>query len=410
LAWLVTAVTSSRGQRGLGEPHHRGYGVGRSQLQMSLKERLSLYEALEAKRGRPLVVYVTSSRQRASGQMASDVVSELLAQLQTLPADADALDLLIVSQGGDPTVAWRVVSLIRERVKKFAVLVPQAAFSAATLMALGADEIVMHRYGNLGPVDPQVKQRPKGEQDSANPTFGYEDLAAFLRYAQETVGLSDQQELLAAFKLFCDEVGAVPIGVAARSSQLTVSLGEKLLSLHMAKSGDSQKPRAIAEALNKSYFHHGYPVNRSEAKQIGLNVTYPESEVEDLLWRIWLDIEEELKVREPFTPLALLADNPDCAPLYSPIPHAVVPENLPPPLLQQVFNQILSTVQVVGVPPTPLRLISGVVESHRLASRFVTEGKIFALRRPDLQIAFSMVVEREGWKTVETHSEKREEQ
>jgi ClpP class serine protease len=43
------------------------------------------------------------------------------------------------------------MSLLREKVKDVAILIPQAAFSAATLMALGADEIVMHPCGNLGP-------------------------------------------------------------------------------------------------------------------------------------------------------------------------------------------------------------------------------------------------------------------
>lgn len=360
---------------------------------MSLKDRLSLYRDLEAKRGRPLIVYVTSNRLAAQGQMAGDVVSEILAQLQALPANADKLDFLIVSQGGDPTVAWRVVSLIRERVAEFAVLVPQAAFSAATLIALGANDIVMHRYGNLGPVDPQIQSKAGAS------AFGYEDLAAFLKYAQETVGLSDQTNLLAAFRLFCDEVGAVPVGVAARSSQLMVSLGEKLLSLHMSDAGDAHK---IAEALNKSYFHHGYPVNRSEAKEIGLKITQPSSDIADLLWDIWLDIEGELEVREPFTPWRLLARNPECAPLFAPVPHVVIPENLPPALLQQVFNNILNSTEVLTVPPTPFRLISAVVESHRSASRFVSAGRIFAQRRQDLQIAVHMVTEDIGWQSVET--------
>lgn len=366
---------------------------------MPLKERLTLYRELEAKRGRPLIVYVTSNRPNASGQMASDVVSEILAQLQALPADAEKLDFLIVSQGGDPTVAWRVVSLIRERVTEFAVLVPQAAFSAATLMALGANEIVMHRYGNLGPVDPQIKS--KGDSSGAG-TFGYEDLAAFLKYAQESVGLTDQTNLLAAFRLFCEEVGAYPVGVAARSSQLMVSLGEKLLSLHMTDESDAAKPRTIAEALNKSYFHHGYPVNRSEAKQIGLKITNPPADVEELLWTIWLDIEQELEVRAPFTPIRLLSRNPECAPLFAPLPHAVIPENLPPPLLQPALNQIMAAIQVLSVPLTPFKVISGVVESHRLASRFISEGRILARRLPDMQIAAHMITENLGWQSVET--------
>ena len=116
---------------------------------MGIEERLVLYRQLESVRRRPLVTYVTSDRPGAAGQLGGDAVPEILDQLEGLPTDAEGLDLLLVSNGGDPTVAGRIVSLIRERVKKFAVLVPQAAFSAATLIALGADEIIMHANGGI---------------------------------------------------------------------------------------------------------------------------------------------------------------------------------------------------------------------------------------------------------------------
>lgn len=105
---------------------------------------IDCYRELEEFRKRPLLVYVTGVSPGKSGSMAVDSIPVFLDQLQALPVDPEALDLLIVSMGGDPTVAWRSVSLIRERVKHFTVLIPQAKFSAATLIALGADEIVMH--------------------------------------------------------------------------------------------------------------------------------------------------------------------------------------------------------------------------------------------------------------------------
>ncbi len=365
---------------------------------MALLQRTQLFGELEDLRKRPLLVYVTSSRQGSSGMMAKDAVPEFLTQLNTLPPDADSLDLLLVSDGGDPTVAWRVVSLIRERVKSFAVLVPQAAYSAATLVALGADEIVMHAHGNLGPVDPQITitKKPK-DAPPQQLTFGSEDLAAFLKFARETVGLSDQKELAQVFELFCKEVGPVPIGTASRSSQLAVSMSEKLLMMHM---GDAQQARAIAETLNKKFFHHGYPLGRKEAKDIGLNVTAPSSEVEALLWRIWTDVEEELRSRQPFTPLELLRNEPACAPLFAPAPLVVMPANLPPQLQQQAYQQVLQQVQVTAIPAVEYVLIHAVMESRRCASRFVTEGRILSTRLPDLTIRYNLTQERQGWRTI----------
>ena len=104
---------------------------------MSFDDRVMLYRKIEDLRKRPLVVYVTSSRQNASGQMASDVIPQLTKQLVAIPKDYEDIDLLIVSNGGDPIVSWRMISMIRETFKKVGILLPYAAYSAATLLALG---------------------------------------------------------------------------------------------------------------------------------------------------------------------------------------------------------------------------------------------------------------------------------
>ena len=359
---------------------------------MGIKVRTQLYQQMEQIRKRPLLVYVTSSRANAHAQIAADAVPEFLDQLQALPKGCKELDLLLVSNGGDPTVAWRVVSLIRERVEKFSVLVPQAAFSAATLIALGADEIVMHPHGNLGPTDPQitVKHRNNGNGQTDSIPFGSEDLGAFLKYARESVGLTDQAQLKDIFSKFCDEVGTVAIGVAARSSQLGVVMGEKLLQLHMGGDSNKQKARGISEKLTRDYFHHGYPVSRSEAKEIGLKVAKEMPEVEDLMWKIWVNLSEELALRTPFQPISLIAKLPGYEafmvqpqPPAQIAPMAMVPGGQPPQLFTRFEN------------------IVAVAESARHASRFVVGGMIVATRVLGQPLQIQTVVDLQEWQTVQ---------
>lgn len=337
---------------------------------MAIAERLTLYEQIEAHRGNPLIVYVTSMRRNSEAQIARDAISELLAQLELVPSGTKQLDLLLASHGGDGTVAWRIISLIRERVQRLTVLVPQAAYSAATLIALGADEILMHPHGNLGPTDPQITNRAKNVQ------FGSEDLSSFLKFARDEVGLTDQVPLLEIFKQFSTEVGFVGIGVAARSAQLTQTMGEKLLRLHMKSESQSQKAKLISEALNTKYFHHGYPVSRSEAKEIGLPIAPSNPEVEALMWSVWLDIEEEMKFREPFSPVRVLKDNTACKALFAPV---------------------IPGAPVVGVPAAPFSQIAAIMESRRKATRAVVEGEVLAMRQPDLSLKVSLVPHKEGW-------------
>lgn len=369
---------------------------------MGLAARLDLYKQVEARRNRPLIVYVTSNRQNGNGQIAADSVPELLDQLQRLPKGKKELDLMIVSDGGDPTVAWRMVSLIRQRAAKFSALIPQAAYSAATLIVLGADEVVMHPNGNLGPTDPQIRVPRRSGKDGATEFvgFGSEDLMAFLRFSREQVGLTDPQQLMSVFLKFCDEATAMGVGVSARSALLSVTLGEKLLQLHMKGDGESQKAREISEKLTKDYFHHGYPVNRSEAKDIGLKVADPDEDLEDLMWRIWTDLSEELRLREPHNPLTVLAENPACQALFAPVPIVQLPANLPPALAQQAHQKVLAQITVAEVPPAPFEIIHAVVESTRHASRFVTNGLVVGTKTADHQIRMSTLNVRQHWTNV----------
>ena len=83
---------------------------------MGFSERKILYGQIETTRGRPLIAYVTSSRPNAQALMASDVIPRIAEQVRCVPSEHAAVDLLIVSNGGDPTVAWRIVSVLRERL------------------------------------------------------------------------------------------------------------------------------------------------------------------------------------------------------------------------------------------------------------------------------------------------------
>jgi len=367
---------------------------------MAFSDRIVLYEELETALGYPVIAYVTSSRQNASGEMASDVVSQFTKQLLCMPEDKNQVGLFVVSNGGDPTVAWRTMTLLRDRFEKITVLLPFSAYSAATLLALGADEIMMHPFSNLGPVDPQltyvrrVPGQPGQSDTTENIRFGSEDLRHYLNFVKSDAGISDQEQMERALELICKDVGAIPIGVAKRGSYLALSMGEKLLSMHM---GDKNKAKSIAESLNSSYYHHGYPLSRTEAEQIGLPVTRPTQPVENLMWRIWDDIEKEMECSTPFIPLQIVLNGLSAAELVSPVNQINIPANLPPQIMQQVINNILQQIAIVQVPPTEFEIFNAAVETIRCRSEYKTKGIILAVRLPDMNIAINVVPKYQGW-------------
>ncbi len=366
---------------------------------MGLAQRVALYKQLEEKRERPLIVYITSSRIGASGSMAADAIPELTDQVEKLPPNTKKLDLLVVSDGGDPMVAWRSVTLLRERVEHLTVLVPQGAYSAATLLALGANEIIMHPNGNLGPVDPQMSVRKRGDGEGEH--FGFEDMTGFLEFVRKEVGLTDQEHIRSMFEMFCSQVGPVPVGVAARSSLLALSMGEKLLRMHMTGEANVQRPRVIAESLNKAFYHHGYPISRREAKDIGLPIADSLPEVEGLTWKIWLDVEKELEIRKPFHPVYVLMANAAAAEsLLAPVPQLNIPPDAPDEVRQGLIAEMIGQ-GILEIEPVDFQFVSAVMESPRLASRDKFKGKIIACRTADLDLQTNVIGTETGWEAVE---------
>lgn len=364
---------------------------------MAYEIRKNLFKSLEELRQRPVISYVTSSRINASGNMSSDVIPELIKQINLIEDTQKNIDILIVSNGGDPTVSWRIITMLRERFEKVGVLIPFAAYSAATLLALGADEIIMHPFSNLGPVDPQLHTIRKKGADHEIINFGSEDLRHYLDFLKNDVGLSDQDQLQKSFELVCNEIGAIPIGISKRSFYLALSMGEKLLSLHL---DDKNKAKVIAEALNTSFYHHGYPLGRKEAKDIGLPIVNGHNQVEDVIWNIWEDYENEMNCNSPFNPLEVIFSNEELANSINFVPQADIPMGLPPQVLQEAYNRVLQQLNVRILKPVEHSIFQAALESSRARSEYKTQLKIFAARQPDLKIAFSVESVKQGWNFI----------
>lgn len=66
------------------------------------------------------------------------------------------LDLIIHSPGGSAESAEQIVNYLRTQFSYIRAFVPLQAKSAATMIALGCDEIVMGLHSELGPIDPQI--------------------------------------------------------------------------------------------------------------------------------------------------------------------------------------------------------------------------------------------------------------
>ena len=365
---------------------------------MGYRERVAIFKQIETLRKRPLISYITSIRPGLSSSMATDAITRIIEQVEKIPNSEESVDFLIISNGGDPIVSLRVISILRERFRHIAVLVPYVAYSAATVLALGADEIIMHPYSNLGPVDPQVTISRRDLSGQQTMEFSAEDIRNYVEFVKNDVGITDQQHLITALSSLLSEVGPTHIGYTKRSQQLLLTLSTKMLEAQMH---DKNKAAATAQSLNSAFFHHGYAVARSEAKSIGLNVTYPDSELEKLMWDIWKDYSDEMQCDNAFDVIATVMADPIANQKLNAIPVVNMPANTPPMVAQQVWNSVLPQLRIESQAPIEIQPKVACIESSRGAYYISTTFRVHYWRDEKMALSVNVSTYSTGWQYEE---------
>jgi hypothetical protein len=337
---------------------------------LTYANRLALIRQIQKARKSTVITYITSTKPNLEVQMAMDAVRRFYDHLTEKPQ----IDLFIHSNGGDGTVPWRLVTLIREFTDKFNVLVPHRAFSAATLTALGADKIVMHPMGMLGPTDPTVTN-PFNPPDPTNPQrrvgISVEDVTAYIALIKEDAGIQHEDELVQAFLKLAEHVHPLALGNVKRSLSQSRMMARKLLSLHMDSAKDEHKIDEIVDNLTSKLFYHGHPINRVEAqKQVGMaNIEWPTAAVEKAMWRLYLDYEQETKMETRFD-----------------FPSEFVAEF---PTMNAGEKNITS----------PKELSIAYIESDTQSDTMRLQYEISGTKNADGSTAASLIVRKQGWHT-----------
>ena len=361
---------------------------------MGFIERRKLYQELEAYRKHPVISYITSVRPNAVGNIASDAVRQFVKQLELLKETPKEIDLLINSNGGDGLTSWRLITLLREylgKEGKITCLVPFCAFSAATLIAVGCDEIFMHPWASLGPVDPQLTVFSKeGPQQ-----FAYEDVLAYTNFLKEEAGITEQNEKVELLSPLVNQIAPSTIGMAKRASMQSITMAEKLLKLHMTGT-EAQNAEVIAQKLSKSFFSHGHAVTKTEAKQLGLKISNDNAEIERIIWEIYTDFENEMKMCEPFNPHNEYFSKPEVAFMLEPPPLVNLPGNIDPQAAQQIFNNVINSSIKPGA-SVDYKLLHASIESINHSEMFISRGKIMGTRLPDLSYNIGVVQIYANW-------------
>lgn len=161
--------------------------------------------------------------------------------------------LLLLSRGGAIEPAYQISKICKAYAhEKFVVSIPRYAKSAATLIALGADEIHIGPLGELGPIDPQLGGLPALGVGQA--------LKTIASVSQAYPGSA------AMFAAYLKEILTVEqIGYCDRIAESAVQYAQRLLT---TKASTEDRAETIARKLVHEFKDHGFVIDRDEARQL----------------------------------------------------------------------------------------------------------------------------------------------
>ena len=224
--------------------------------------------------GRPLIVYaVDMFNPNPHAQINIQDMQGLMEVFKDLPGPD--LDLVIHSPGGQAEATDRIVRYLRSKFDHIRVFVPFAAMSAATMLAMAADEIVMGKHSQLGPIDPQITL-PTGMALPAGA------LVEQFREAQAECAADPAK--LTAWLPTLQQYPPGLLNVCESATELATKLVAEWLESYMLNGTDDAAGKAAAAAewlaSDKTHLSHSRAITRDQLTQYGLNVTNLEDDPE----------------------------------------------------------------------------------------------------------------------------------
>lgn len=233
-------------------------------------------EKLESIRKSKVVVYY-------SVDLIHDTDAQFFYEIISRYKKFDNLDLVLFGPGGFVEPAFKISRLCQQLTsaegQKLSVLIPYIAKSALTILALGADELVMGPVSELGPIDPQAPT-VEGGIERYYPLLGIEDALEFI---QKQIEHKPESALL--FLPLMEKISLLSLGTYQREISSSKQYATELLQQRMLKQ-DQEKAKEIAETLTARYKRHAHVIDRVEARRLGLKVVDAPDDQWEVLWQL----------------------------------------------------------------------------------------------------------------------------
>ncbi len=220
---------------------------------------------LGALRGSRVIVYCTCDQ--SPKNLTGVDLAAFSYCLQKLPR-AERLDLVLHNEGGLVGAARGLALRLRNCTARLEILVPHKARSAATLLCMAADELILGPLAEFSPIDPLLSSG--AEPSAAMPKkISSEDIRAFRAMAETWFDLRSEESRIQILTLLTQRFLPTTLGAFFRADQFVRKVGQELLGYQLPQATTSEKAQII-DHLITGYPNHHDPINRQEILKLGL--------------------------------------------------------------------------------------------------------------------------------------------
>jgi hypothetical protein len=254
--------------------------------------RQGLIRDLEQMTSRKLLCYVSG----IAAQVSRDDTSGFVDMLYNI-TPGEPIDLLLHTPGGDIDASEKLITLLRAKVGEtgsLRVVVPDFAKSAGTLMALGANSIVMSDSSELGTIDPQIWLKDSSGNDICHSVLN--NIDAFNEHAKQLRETPDDPVSRMMMEKFDPTVLRKFENVRDRA---------RTFAENQLKRRGANFSLIAAELMDTSkYPSHGQMIGWEAAKAMGLSIEYlaPADHYWKLYWELYcllrLAVNDDQKIFE----------------------------------------------------------------------------------------------------------------
>jgi len=246
------------------------------------KETQTIIGSLEERLKSKVICYFTASN-ASMNEHHADFFLDHIRQM----GEQEKISLVLVSYGGGITSPLRISGILRDSCKTLEVITPGRCASAATMLSLCADKIIMSPGGYLTAIDCSVSHElnPKEPGSNRPVAVSVDQVKRILKFLNDEGPAKDKEGAYeGAYRTLFKYLHPLAVAEIDRISSGSERIAIMMMKMHIKDFGSEEKVISIAKRLINDYPTHGFPILFDEAKEIGLPVEKADKGIANILW------------------------------------------------------------------------------------------------------------------------------